>query len=71
MGKLIGGMILGALCGAVIVMMLAPQSGPQLQGTLRRRWDEIMDEGQRAAAERRAELEAEFAEVKRTARSAT
>ncbi|HEX9118486.1 MAG TPA: hypothetical protein VGA61_20635 [Anaerolineae bacterium] len=70
MGKLIGGMILGALVGVVVVMILAPQSGPQLQDTLRSRWAEIMDEGQRAAAERRAELEAEFAEVKRVGRTA-
>ncbi len=66
MGKLLGGLVLGALVGAAVAVMLAPQPGPALKEKLRVRWQEIMDEGQRAAAERRAELEAQFAEAKRT-----
>jgi gas vesicle protein len=71
MGNLFAGFVLGALVGAATALMLAPQPGPRLQGTLRQRWAEIMDEGQRAAAERRAELEAELSEVKSASRAAT
>ncbi len=70
MGKLLGGLVLGALVGAAAAMLLAPQPGTALQEKLRRRWQEILDEGQRAAAERRAELEAQFAEAKRAPRAA-
>ncbi len=70
MGKLLAGLVLGALVGAAVGMYLAPQPGKALQEKLRARWQEIMDEGQRAAAERRAELEAQFAEAKRAPRTA-
>ncbi len=70
MGKLLGGLVLGALVGAAAAMLLAPESGPALKAKLRTRWQEILDEGQRAAAERRAELEAQFAEAKRAPRAA-
>ncbi len=70
MGKLLAGVVLGALVGAAVGMYLAPQPGKTLQQKLRARWQEIMDEGQRAAAERRAELEAQFAEAKRAPRAA-
>ncbi len=68
MGKLVGGLVLGAVVGAVTVMLLTPISGRTLQDRLRQRFDEIMEEGRRAAAERRAELEAQFAESKRAPR---
>lgn len=68
MGKLFAGLVVGALMGAVTVMLLTPRSGPQLKSAVRERWQELMEEGQRASAERRAELEAEFTEVKRPER---
>lgn len=59
------GLIVGALVGAVLALLLAPQSGEELQRLLRERAEEIIEEGRRAAAERRAELEAQFAQAKR------
>jgi gas vesicle protein len=65
----IGGFVLGALVGGTVAMMLAPRSGAETQAALRARVDEVVEEGRRAAAERRAELEAQFAEAKRVVRT--
>jgi gas vesicle protein len=64
-----GGLVLGALVGGAVAMLLAPRSGAETQAALRARVDEVIDEGRRAAAERRAELEAQFAEAKRVVRT--
>ena len=66
-GKLFQGFILGALVGAAVSLLMAPQSGPQTQDTIKGRVNTVLDEGKRAAAERRAELEAQLAQS-RTAR---
>jgi gas vesicle protein len=58
------------LLGAVAGLLLAPQPGDELQSLIRERYDEVMEEGRRAAAERRAELEAQFADAKRAPRPA-
>ncbi len=65
----LGGLLLGALVGGAVAMLLAPQSGAATQAALRSRVDEVIEEGRRAAAERRAELEAQFAEAKRVVRT--
>ena len=65
MDKWIPGFLLGAVAGAVAGALLAPQSGNTLQSALRARMNAVIEEGRRAAAERRAELEAQFAEAKR------
>lgn len=67
----IGGFVLGALVGGTVAMMLAPRSGPETQAAFRARVDEVVEEGRRAAAERRAELEAQFAEAKRAVRTSS
>jgi gas vesicle protein len=64
------GLVCGALVGAITGLLLAPQPGDEFQSKVRERYDEVMDEGRRAAAERRAELEAQFAEAKRASRLA-
>jgi gas vesicle protein len=64
----LGGLLLGALVGASVAVLLAPRSGADTQAALRARVDEVIEEGRRAAAERRAELEAQFAEAKRMVR---
>ncbi len=66
MGKFLEGLILGALTGAAIVLFTAPQSGSQTQETIRQRVNMVVEEGRRAAAERRAELEAQFAQARQS-----
>jgi gas vesicle protein len=58
------GFAVGAVVAGVAVLLLTPQSGEDLQKELRARADHVVDEGRRAAAERRAELEAQFAQSK-------
>jgi gas vesicle protein len=64
----LSGLILGAVVGAATGLLLTPQSGQALQEGVRQRLNEVVDEGRRAAAERRAELEAQFAQAKRVSR---
>jgi gas vesicle protein len=52
---------LGALIGAALVMLLAPQSGDQLVAKLKQGWEETMAEARKASQERRIELQAELA----------
>ncbi len=61
----IRGLAVGGLVGTIAGLLLAPESGQALQARIRERYDEVMEEGRRAAAERRAELEAQFADAKR------
>ena len=59
------GLFLGGLVGAAAALLLAPRSGAETRRLLRERIEEVMEEARRAAAERRAELEAQFAAAKR------
>jgi gas vesicle protein len=61
----IGGLLFGALVGIALGLLLAPQSGSELQNRISERVKAMIAEGQRAAEERRKELEAQFAEAKR------
>jgi gas vesicle protein len=68
MRKLIGflaGAMCGAVVGAVAALLLAPASGIELRRNVRARVDELLAEGRQAAADRRAELEAQLAALKR------
>ncbi|MCG3210315.1 MAG: hypothetical protein FOGNACKC_03946 [Anaerolineae bacterium] len=58
------GFLIGLVIGAVVVILTTPQSGKDLQQQARSRFDDIMAEGRRAAAERRAELENRLADLK-------
>jgi gas vesicle protein len=60
----IAGFLGGMVIGAAIVLVTTPQSGSDFQSGVRSRFDSIVDEGRRAAAARRAELEARFASLK-------
>jgi gas vesicle protein len=64
--RFLSGVIVGALVGAVTTLLLTPQSGEEFQQRMREQAEQIVEEGRRAAAERRAELEAQFAQAKRT-----
>ncbi len=59
------GLFWGGVVGTIAGLLLAPESGDVLQARIRARYNEVLEEGRRAAAERRAELEAQFAEAKR------
>ena len=61
----VAGAMCGAIVGAVAALMLAPASGDEMRSETRKRFDEIMDEGRRAAAERRAELELQLRQMQR------
>lgn len=60
----VAGFLGGAVIGAVIVLLTTPQSGSDLQTDVRARFDEILAEGRKAAAARRAELEARLASLR-------
>lgn len=64
----LGGFLVGAAIGGVVGLLLAPQSGSDLQQKMRERAQVVFDEGRRAAADRRAELEAQFAQSKQNIR---
>ncbi len=63
-GKFFEGLLLGALTGAAVTLLTAPQSGEATKSSIQDRVKLVMDEGKRAAAERRAELEAQFAQAR-------
>jgi gas vesicle protein len=60
----LGGFVFGAVAGALAAALLAPQPGDDLQAQIRERLAVVIEEGRRAAAERRAELEAQFAQAR-------
>jgi len=47
------GFLSGAALGAVAILLTTPQSGTDLQADVKSRFDSIIDEGRRAAADRR------------------
>jgi len=51
------GVILGGLAGAVIALLFAPESGPELRNRLRERADNLGGEIRQAAATKRIELQ--------------
>lgn len=60
----LAGGISGALVGGVAALLMAPSSGDELRDTAQSRVDGFLDEIRRAAAQRRAELEAELEALK-------
>jgi gas vesicle protein len=64
----LGGFLLGAAIGGVVGLLFAPQAGGELQQMIRERAKMVIEEGRRAAADRRAELEAQFAQSKQIIR---
>lgn len=61
----LAGLWAGALVGAVAALLLAPYPGSELQERVRSRVRELAEEGKRAAAARRAELEGQLEAFKR------
>jgi gas vesicle protein len=60
----IAGFLGGVVIGAIAVLLTTPRSGSQLQTAVRNRFDNILEEGRRAATDRRAELEEKLANLK-------
>jgi gas vesicle protein len=58
--KFLLGFMVGMSVGWVIGLLLAPQQGEEIRASACRRVQQIIEEGRRAAAQRRAELEAQF-----------
>ena len=58
------GAVMGGLVGATLVLLLTPASGEQLRGQLRSRAENIQAEIQKAAAERRADLERQLTDFR-------
>jgi gas vesicle protein len=59
------GVLCGAAVGAVAALLLTPASGEELQEQARDQFDSLWDDARRAADEKRAELEAQLAALKR------
>ena len=57
------GLGLGAAAGALLVMLFAPASGQEIMASLQRGWAESLHEARKANSKRRAELEAQLAEI--------
>jgi gas vesicle protein len=64
------GLFSGAMVGVAVALLLAPSSGSELQDRVRARVEELIEEGKRAAAARRIELEAQLEAFKRGTASA-
>jgi len=58
------GFMLGAVVGVAIATLLAPDSGEETRGQIQLRVQTVIDEGKRAAAERRIELENQLEQLK-------
>lgn len=62
--RFLTGFLIGLVLGVVAVILTTPQSGQDLKQKVRSRFDDVVAEGRRAAAERRAELENRLADLK-------
>jgi gas vesicle protein len=61
----LSGLVLGAAVGAVCALVLAPKAGEDFRADLKREIEDILEEGRKAAALRRQELEEELARLRR------
>jgi hypothetical protein len=59
------GFLVGALAGGAAGLLLAPHGGAELQKRIQARFEELAEEGRKAAAARQAELEAQLEAFKR------
>ena len=59
------GCMLGVPVGAAVAVMLAPQSGGAMRSQIQLQWDQIVEEGKRAASAQRADLESRLEELKK------
>ena len=62
--SLLSGAIFGSLMGAAAVLLLTPKSGSTVRADIKHEVDAILEEGRRASQMRRAELEAQLAQMR-------
>ena len=60
----LAGLLVGFLTGGVISLILAPQSGPELQRRIQEGVEHLVEEGKSAAEARRLELESQLESFK-------
>jgi gas vesicle protein len=60
----VGGMILGAMAGAVAGLLIAPKPGTELRKELQHEIDDILDEARKASDAKRAELEDQLSQMR-------
>lgn len=60
----LSGILVGGLIGAAASLLMAAKPGREVQADIRREIDSVLEEGRRAAAARRAELERQLAELR-------
>lgn len=60
----LGGALLGALTGAATVLLITPKSGETVRKSIKKEVDAILEEGRRASAVRREELEAQLTQMR-------
>jgi gas vesicle protein len=58
------GTVMGALVGATVALLLAPESGEELRVSIRQRFESLQGEIQEAATTRRVELEKQLANLR-------
>ena len=58
------GTVMGALVGATVALLLAPESGVELRGSMRQRFKAFQEELGEAAASRKIELEKQLANLR-------
>lgn len=58
------GTVMGALVGATVALLLAPESGKELRGGIRQRFMALQEELGEAAASRKIELEKQLANLR-------
>ncbi len=63
-GRFLEGFILGGILGAGLVLLLAPSTGEQFRGQIQGEVDRLRAEVEKAASERRLELEQQLAALR-------
>ena len=63
--KFLSGLLVGGMIGAVLVLLIVPQSGAETQKMVSKKMGTLLEEGKKAFDARRAELEAQMNALQR------
>ena len=61
----LAGVICGALVGAGVALLLAPESGEELRADVAKRWEDALAEAKQAMEDTRADLQAQFEQMQK------